>query len=276
MKPGQFHIPFKCEKLALPSNGVVRMADSQYIFVSSCQHDFNAVVYASYLAYSCVPLCEADPGQVSCCAFVTSPPPPCGWLPCHRLWRWGMVATALNITWGGARTRQGVPSALTGGKPVLQPHWPRSEKVNNYKMVDIVPCRETVLWVHQTVWCSSTFHILLEQSQPPGLPSPPPATFQEGSLGFGFLSAAQVNSFLWGGASFYASPLWKGTVNRELLVVAPVFYKVVFTAPYLWKKSGNKCIAYVSVSMQSAVNLRVPVSPHRSEGQSIAMMLDLP
>lgn len=149
------------------------MADSQYFFVSSCQHDFNAVVYASYLAYSCVPLCEADPGQVSCCAFVTSPPPPCGWLPCHSLWRWGMVATALNITWGGARTRQGVPSALTGGKPVLQPHWPRSEKVNNYKMVDIVPCRETVLWAHQTVWCSSTFHILLEQSQPPGLPSPP-------------------------------------------------------------------------------------------------------
>lgn len=89
------------QKLALPSNGVVRMADSQYIFVSSCQHDFNAVVYATYLAYSRVPLCEADPGQVSCCAFVTSLPPPCGWLPGHKLWRWGMVATALNITCGG-------------------------------------------------------------------------------------------------------------------------------------------------------------------------------
>lgn len=38
------------------------------------------------------------------------------------------------------------------------------------------------------------------------LPHPPSAMFRESSLGFGFLSAAQVNSFLGGGTFFMHPP----------------------------------------------------------------------
>lgn len=169
----------------------------------------------------------------ACPASTASPPPPCGWVPCRGLWRQGMVATALTVTCVVGRQGPGREC-----EPIPQPHWPWSAKVNNYKTVGVIPCRGTVFWVRQTAWCGSTFHMFPGQSLPPGPPAhPPPATFRERSFSFGFLSAAQKNSFLWGSASFYASPPQKNTINTELLVVSHVFYKVVFTAPYLSEKN---------------------------------------
>lgn len=48
----------------------------QYICISSCQHDFSALVCTIYLVYSCVLLCEADPGTVTllCLCHVCSLP----------------------------------------------------------------------------------------------------------------------------------------------------------------------------------------------------------
>lgn len=111
------------------------------------------------------------------CASIAPPPPPCGWVPCSRLWRWVMITTGLSIliSWRGARTRQGSSSALMGCKLVLQPHWPWSEKVNAYEIVDIIPCRGTML-SNSMVWCdevtalsrcSQSSHCLLVLSHTP-------------------------------------------------------------------------------------------------------------
>lgn len=58
------------------------MGDRQYICISSCQHYFSALVCTIYLVYSCVLLCEADPGTVTLlCLCHRSPLPVAVFLP---------------------------------------------------------------------------------------------------------------------------------------------------------------------------------------------------
>lgn len=203
----------------------------------------------------------------------------CIWLLCCKLWRWGMVATALSVAWmgveGAARTRQGAPSAPMDGKPALQPHWLWAEKVNNCKGADVI-LQGTLLWIRQTAQCGSTFHRVPGQSLLPGPPSTLEQCFlQDSSLGFDLFSATQANCFSWEGIYFYAFPPWKNAINTELLVVSPIFYKIMLTAPYLSEnKKENKSIGYRSLAIQSVVNLRVSVFSHGSEGKSSATILD--
>jgi len=117
--------------------------------------------------------CCVKPIQVklACCAFITSPPPPCGWVPCRRLCRRGMVATALSVV------------GVVGEEDQAREHHQLRRLANpSCNLTDpalkrLIITRRLMSYLAgehcQAVWYGSTFHVLPEQSLTLGPPSAP-------------------------------------------------------------------------------------------------------
>lgn len=192
------------------------MGDRQYICISSCQHYFSALVCTIYLVYSCVLLCEADPGTVTLlCLCHRSPLPVAVFLPQAVNARDGGNCPEHSLCWWGQgpdtehhRLWANPFCILTdpGLERLIITWWLMSYLAGN----SVVSVSNSMVWQHlphvpravTASWSSLT----------------PTVMFQDGSLWFGFLSAAQANNFLGGSTSFYASSPWQNTVNTELLV----------------------------------------------------------